>query len=161
MQKIGRARWPRGLRYELSSPARTLGSWVRIPLEAWMSVCIYSVFVFCYVCSGLKTGWSHVRRAIRTVYRITKLKKATRAQQKGSRAIDEWIQKRKEKRKITENVDFLRYITCLNGLYPDTTQMYGDAYKWHCSIIYTYIFSFLNINISVAYFAAEHSRSYK
>jgi hypothetical protein len=31
-----------------SSPARTLGSWVRIPLEAWMSVCVYSVSVlFC------------------------------------------------------------------------------------------------------------------
>jgi hypothetical protein len=28
-----------------SSPARTVGSWVRIPLEAWMSVCIYFVFV--------------------------------------------------------------------------------------------------------------------
>jgi hypothetical protein len=36
------------LRYELSSPARTLGSWVRISLEACMSVCVYSVFVlFC------------------------------------------------------------------------------------------------------------------
>jgi hypothetical protein len=33
---------------ELSSPARTLGSWVRITLEAGMSVCIHSVFVlFC------------------------------------------------------------------------------------------------------------------
>jgi hypothetical protein len=29
----------RGLRHEPSSPARTLGSWVRIPLKAWMSVC--------------------------------------------------------------------------------------------------------------------------
>jgi hypothetical protein len=38
-----RSQWPRGLRQEPSSPARTLGSWIRIPLEAWMSVCIYSV----------------------------------------------------------------------------------------------------------------------
>jgi hypothetical protein len=37
--------WPRGLRHELSSHARTLGSWARIPLEAWMSGCVYSVFV--------------------------------------------------------------------------------------------------------------------
>jgi hypothetical protein len=37
--------WPRGLKHELSSPALTLGSWVRIPLEAWMSVCTYSVFM--------------------------------------------------------------------------------------------------------------------
>jgi hypothetical protein len=34
---------PRDLRHETSSPARTLGSWVRIPFEAWMSVCVYSV----------------------------------------------------------------------------------------------------------------------
>jgi hypothetical protein len=39
------SKWPRGLRHELSSLARTLGSWVRIPLKAWMSVCIYSMFV--------------------------------------------------------------------------------------------------------------------
>jgi hypothetical protein len=40
--------WPRGLRHELSSIARTLGSWDRIPLKAWMTVCVYSVFVlFC------------------------------------------------------------------------------------------------------------------
>jgi hypothetical protein len=29
-----RPQWPRGLRHELSSPAQTLGSWIRIPLEA-------------------------------------------------------------------------------------------------------------------------------
>jgi hypothetical protein len=29
----------------LSSPAQTLGSWVWIPLKAWMFVCVYSVFV--------------------------------------------------------------------------------------------------------------------
>jgi hypothetical protein len=27
------------------SPARTLGSWFRKPLDAWMSVCVYSVFL--------------------------------------------------------------------------------------------------------------------
>jgi hypothetical protein len=43
-----RSQWPRGLRHEPSSPARTLESWVRIQFEAWMSVCVYSVFVlFC------------------------------------------------------------------------------------------------------------------
>jgi hypothetical protein len=41
----GRSQWPRSLRHELSSPARTLGSWLRIQLKAWTSVCIYSVFV--------------------------------------------------------------------------------------------------------------------
>jgi hypothetical protein len=53
-----RTQWPRGLWHELSSHARTLGSWVRIPLEAWTSVCVYSVFV---LGSGLATGWSLVQ----------------------------------------------------------------------------------------------------
>jgi hypothetical protein len=36
---------PRGLRNEQSSRARTLVSWLRILLEEWMSVCVYSEFV--------------------------------------------------------------------------------------------------------------------
>jgi hypothetical protein len=32
-----------------SSSAQTLGSWFRIPLQAWMSVCAYSVLVLSYV----------------------------------------------------------------------------------------------------------------
>jgi hypothetical protein len=47
----GLSQWPRGVRHELSAPARTLGSWVRIPLETWMSVCVYSVCVV--LCDGL------------------------------------------------------------------------------------------------------------
>jgi hypothetical protein len=43
--EICRSQWPRGVRHELSSPAQTLASWVRIPLEAWMSVFVYSVCV--------------------------------------------------------------------------------------------------------------------
>jgi hypothetical protein len=50
---ICRSQWQCGLRHELSSLARMLGSWVRIPLDAWMSVC---VFILC-VGSGLATGW--------------------------------------------------------------------------------------------------------
>jgi hypothetical protein len=52
---------PRGLRHKPSSPARTLWSWVRIPLEAWISVCVYSVCVVLCVGSGLATGWSPVQ----------------------------------------------------------------------------------------------------
>jgi hypothetical protein len=47
---------PRGLRHEMSSPAQTLGSWVRIPLEALMSVRVSSVFVLSCVGSGFGTG---------------------------------------------------------------------------------------------------------
>jgi hypothetical protein len=44
-------------RYELSSLAQTLRSRVRIPFRVWMSVCVYSVFVF-FLCvdSGLATA---------------------------------------------------------------------------------------------------------
>jgi hypothetical protein len=44
------------LRHESSSPPRTLESWLRIPLEAWMSMCVYSVFVLSCVHSGLATA---------------------------------------------------------------------------------------------------------
>jgi hypothetical protein len=59
-----RSHWPSSLRHELSSLAGTLGSWVRIPLKAWMSVCVYSVFV---LGSGLSTGWSPVQGVLPTV----------------------------------------------------------------------------------------------
>jgi hypothetical protein len=43
-----RSQRPRGLKHESPSPARTLGSWVRMVLKAWLSVCVYSVFaLFC------------------------------------------------------------------------------------------------------------------
>jgi hypothetical protein len=51
----------------LRSLARTLGSWVRIPLEAWMSVCVYSVRVLLCVGSGLATGWSPIQEVLPTV----------------------------------------------------------------------------------------------
>jgi hypothetical protein len=45
----GRSQEPSGLRHELSSLARTLGPWVRIPLKAWMfGVCMR---LFCVVLS--------------------------------------------------------------------------------------------------------------
>jgi hypothetical protein len=50
-----RSEWPRCLRNEPSSFARTLGPWVWIPLKAWMSVCVYSVFVlFCMQPAALR-----------------------------------------------------------------------------------------------------------
>jgi hypothetical protein len=43
---------PRGLRHELSSLARTLEPWVRIPLETWTSVFVYSAYWY-RSCDGL------------------------------------------------------------------------------------------------------------
>jgi hypothetical protein len=41
---------PRGLRHELSLLARTLGSWVRIPLKTWMFVRAFILCLCCPVC---------------------------------------------------------------------------------------------------------------
>jgi hypothetical protein len=37
------SQWPCGLRHKPSSSSWTLGSLVRIPLKAWVFVCVYSV----------------------------------------------------------------------------------------------------------------------
>jgi hypothetical protein len=47
---LGRSQWLRGLKHEQSSPARTMGSWVRIAHEAWMSVCAFILCLCCSVC---------------------------------------------------------------------------------------------------------------
>jgi hypothetical protein len=52
-----RSQWPLSLRQELSSLARTLGSWVRIPIEAWMSV----------LGIGLATAWPLVQGVLTNV----------------------------------------------------------------------------------------------
>jgi hypothetical protein len=43
----GRSQWPRGLRRELSSLARMLRSWIRVPLKAWMSVLCAFLLCLC------------------------------------------------------------------------------------------------------------------
>jgi hypothetical protein len=75
-----RSQCPRGLRHEPSLTARTLRSWVRIPLKAWMLDCLRLFWVCVVVCvgSGLATGWSLVQGVFPTVYGIKKLKKRPR-----------------------------------------------------------------------------------
>jgi hypothetical protein len=62
---FSRSQWPRRVRHEMSSPAQAVGSWVRIPLEAWISV-----FMLSCICSGLMTGWASVQWVLPTVYKI-------------------------------------------------------------------------------------------
>jgi hypothetical protein len=62
---------PRGLRHEINSPVRTLGSWVWIPIGAWISVCVFVCVLHC-VGSGLVTGWSPVQGFLPTVCKINK-----------------------------------------------------------------------------------------
>jgi hypothetical protein len=64
-----RPQWPRYLYHEMSSPAQTLGSCVRISLEACMSVRVSSVFVLSCAGSGLATGLI-ARPKSPTVYKI-------------------------------------------------------------------------------------------
>jgi hypothetical protein len=74
-----RAQWPRGRRHELSSLTRTLGSWVRVPFKAWMSV----LFAFILrVGRDLATGSFPVQGGLPTVYRVMKLKKCPKAHQR-------------------------------------------------------------------------------
>jgi hypothetical protein len=47
-----RSQWPRSLRHELFSLARTLGSWVRIPPKAWMSVLCPFILCLVVLCVG-------------------------------------------------------------------------------------------------------------
>jgi hypothetical protein len=85
--KISQSQCPLGLRYEPSSPAQTLGSWVRIPLEAWMSLCVCSVFMLFCIGNGLATGRSPVLGVQPSVYGLIKMKKTAKAH-KRCRATD-------------------------------------------------------------------------
>jgi hypothetical protein len=79
-----RSQWPRDLRHELSSLARTLVSWVRIPSRHG---CL-SAFILCVVLrvgSGLATRWSPVQGVLSTVYGLRNWKNGQG--QKGCRAI--------------------------------------------------------------------------
>jgi hypothetical protein len=52
--------------FDSSSHARTLGSWVRIPLEAWMFVCVYFVFVmFCVWVAAFRRAHPPVKESYR------------------------------------------------------------------------------------------------
>jgi hypothetical protein len=61
------SQWLHSLRHEMSLPAGTLGSWVWIPLKAWMSVCICSVFFLSCVSSSLSISWSPIQGILPTV----------------------------------------------------------------------------------------------
>jgi hypothetical protein len=71
----------RDVSHELSSPAKTLGSWVRIPLEAWMSVCVHSVFVLsCVQIAALRRADPPYKESYRLCKTIKKLQKAAETQ---------------------------------------------------------------------------------
>jgi hypothetical protein len=61
-----RSQRPCVLRHEPISLARKLESWVRIPLNTWMSLCVYSVFVLLCVDNGIVSGWSPIQGVLST-----------------------------------------------------------------------------------------------
>jgi hypothetical protein len=89
---VCRSQWPRCLKHELSSPSQTLESWVRIPLETWMSLCVYSAFVLSRVqVAALRRAVPPSRESYRLCKRSKKLKKSCQGPTKGCRAIDRWF----------------------------------------------------------------------
>jgi hypothetical protein len=76
----GRSHWPRGLRHEQTSPDRTLGSWVRIPLNASLSVCVYSVFLLsCVQRAALRWADPPSKESYRPCKKMKKLIKRPRS----------------------------------------------------------------------------------
>jgi hypothetical protein len=75
-------------RNELSSLAWTLGSWVRIPIEAWMSVCVYSVFMLsCVQVAALRRADPPSKESYRLCKRSGN-RKSGQGPTKGRRAIE-------------------------------------------------------------------------
>jgi hypothetical protein len=83
-----RSHWPCGLRHGPSLLTRTLGSWVLIPLKAWMSVCVYSVFVFfCMWVAALRRADPPSKE----FYRLCTDKGSGKMRPRSTRATEPWI----------------------------------------------------------------------
>jgi hypothetical protein len=78
---IGRTEWPRGLRHELSSLARTMGSWVRTPGKAWMFVCVH-LFCVCGQVAALRRADHSPKESYRLCKKDYETEEETRAQQR-------------------------------------------------------------------------------
>jgi hypothetical protein len=93
------SQWPLGLRHEMSSPAWILESWVPIPLEAWMFVCVYPVFVLSCVGSGLATGWSLVQGVLPIIYKY-KISEPHKGEAKARYGLQRHIRRRRKTEQI-------------------------------------------------------------
>jgi hypothetical protein len=121
---------------KLSSHAPTLGSWVRVPLEAWISVSVYSVLVLSHVCTEA------VRRADtspkKSYGQCVEIRKWQRDQEttKGCRAIDQWMNINTGSVLKTEYIDTINML--LDIIYHPVfciKQRFGDwilsVFRWH------------------------------
>jgi hypothetical protein len=110
-----------------SSLARTLRSWVRISLKAWMSVYVYSVFVLSCVGSGLATGWSPVKGVLPTV-----LNQETEEKQSILRMpyAPKWEQQKRERERGGISGGWTKYnnaINCISRLILSGNQFSKDG----------------------------------
>jgi hypothetical protein len=70
IDSVSRSQWPRGLRHELSSPAPTLRSWIRIPLRHGC-LCVFCVRCFCFYIVSKETASRPKKRLMRTYHWIS------------------------------------------------------------------------------------------
>jgi hypothetical protein len=77
----------------MPSPTRTLGSWVRISLKAWMYVCVYSVFV---LGSELATRWSPSKES----YQLSYIKNWSETRSVTDAPCSRWSNWNRERRRI-------------------------------------------------------------
>jgi hypothetical protein len=119
---FGPSLWPRGLRHELSLPVQTVRSWVRIPLEGWMNVCVCSVSVlFCVQVATLRWADLPFKESYR-LYTWSRNWKGGQGPTKGCRAIDRYHHLTRELRKTTETS--VRIAETLAVQLPNTNQRY-------------------------------------
>jgi hypothetical protein len=85
-----RSRWPRDL-----TLARTLGSCVRIPLKAWMFVCVYSVFVLsCVEVAAMRRADHSSKESYRVCKKDYETEEEATAQQRAVEPlINEWMKR--------------------------------------------------------------------
>jgi hypothetical protein len=86
---VCRSQWPLAVRQKLFSLARTLGSWVRIPLKTWMFVSVYSV-LFCVQVAALRQTDHSSKESYRLCKKGYETEEDARVQQKDSRVIDRY-----------------------------------------------------------------------
>jgi hypothetical protein len=125
--QLRRSRWPRSLGLELSSLARTLGSWVRIPLKAWMSVGVYSVFVlFCVRVAAMRRADHPSKESCRLCIGLRNWK-GGQGPTKDCGAIDRYHK--------------LRYPTKLGTLTPNSTHIQSEKWQQKCIFFQPYKYS--------------------
>jgi hypothetical protein len=112
-----RWKWSRGLGHELSSPAGTLGSWVWIPLDAWISVSVYYVFVlFCVQIAILRRADLPSKESYRLCTALRHWK-SDQGSTKGCTTIDEWMNE-KWGDAVSHTIPFRDYSPCANLFVP-------------------------------------------